>query len=137
MIFESTITFVKVDNKGNDKVVKNQFIHESAELFGEVEAKLYEYYGTLADFNVVAIKKSKITEIVNHRVEEGERIFIADLAQYFVDEETEEEKVTMYKMALYANNYDEAYKRILEYLKQGYEGLEVVSLKKTNITDIL
>jgi hypothetical protein len=41
MIFETAIKITIVDKKGNDKVVTNKYIVENAELFGEVEGKLY------------------------------------------------------------------------------------------------
>ena len=137
MVFESTITYVTIDNKGNDKGVKDNFIFENAELFGEVESRLYEDFGELTNFEVAAIKKSKIKEIMNKREDENEKVFVADIASTFLDEETGEEKVTVNKIALYAENYDVAYNRITEYLKQGYQDLELISLKKTKFVDIL
>lgn len=138
MVFEATITHVIADAKGNDKTVKENFIFENNELFGEVEAKLYEEFGELTGFEVVAIKKdSKIREIVNKRENEFDKIFIAELASLFLDEVTGEEKATIYKVALFAGYYDLAYKKVTEYMKQGLEDLELVSLKKTNFVDVL
>ena len=137
MIYEGQISYVTIDNKGNDKNVKESFIFENAELFGEVESRLYDEYGDLTNFEVVAIKKSKVKEIVNHRGNDDEKVFIAEVASTFLDEETGEEKVTIHKMALYAEHYDAAYRKINEYMKQGYTDLELVSLKKTNFIDIL
>lgn len=137
MVYEGTVTFVTIDKNGNDKNNKASYILEDAETFGEVETKLYEEFEGATALDVMAVKRSKIREVVNQRSTEEEKIFIADVAYTFVDEETEEEKTTVYKMALYAENYDEAYKRITEYLKQGYTDLEIVSLKKTSFVDIL
>lgn len=137
MIYEGTITYVTIDKNGNDKNVKDSFILDNVETFGEVENRLYDDFGSLTNFDVTSIKRSKLKEIVNKRSDEEERIFVADVAYTFIDEESEEEKIIIYKMALYAKNYDEAYKTILNYLKQGYQDMEIVSLKKTSFVDIL
>ena len=137
MNYEGQISYITIDNKGNDKTVKESYIFENAELFGEVESRLYDEYGDLTDFEVLAIKKSKIKEIVNHRECDEDKVFIAEVASTFLDEETCEEKVTVSKMALYAEHYDAAYRKINEYMKQGYTDLELVSLKKTSFIDIL
>ena len=137
MIYEGTITYVTVDKNGNDKNNKCNFIIEQAEMFGEVEKKLYEEFEGHPTLDVTSIKRSKLREVVNTRSTDKEKVFVVDVASTFIDEDTEEEKVTIYKMALYAENYDMAYKRITEYLKQGYSDLEIVSLKKTSFIDIL
>lgn len=137
MIYEGTIQYVTIDKNGNDKNNKCSYIIEQAETFGEVETKLYEEFDGQTALDVTAIKRSKLREVVNMRSTDEEKVFIADVASTFIDEDTEEEKVTIYKMALYAENYDVAYKRITEYLKQGYNDLEIVSLKKTSFIDIL
>ena len=63
MIYEAKISY---ENEG--KVVKEQYIIENAELFGEVESKLYEEFGNLQNFSVVSIKtNNKIREIINEK----------------------------------------------------------------------
>ena len=52
MFFETKISYEK-----DGKNVKEQYIFENEELFGEVEAKLYEEFGNFQDFSVMSIKK--------------------------------------------------------------------------------
>ena len=56
MIFESKISYEQ-----DGKAVKEQYIIEHADLFGEIESKLYEEFGNLQNFSVVSIKTNNYT----------------------------------------------------------------------------
>lgn len=136
MIYEVTTTRIIIDKNGNDKQLKESYIVYEVETFAHAENVLYDYLEGSTDLDVIAVKRSKLREIANQRSSDEDKIFIADVADTFIDEESGEEKVNIYKIALYARNYDVAYVNITEHLKQGYN-LELVSLKKTNFIDIL
>ena len=65
MIYETSIKTIIVDRNGNDKTLVSRYIIENAELFGEVESKLYEEFGNETGFEVATIKISKLREIIN------------------------------------------------------------------------
>lgn len=65
MIYEVQITYVTVDNKGNDKNVKNNLIVQNAISFADAEETVYKYGDGLTNIDVVSIKRSKLKEIVN------------------------------------------------------------------------
>lgn len=134
MIYEGTIQYLVVDENGNDKVKKETYLMENYDLFGDVERWLYDHFASLRDMEVVAIKRSKITEVANFQHEE--KVYVADLESVFVGEDGVE-KITPYKIALYACDFEQANERIGEYMKQGYSDISLVGLRKTRIQDIL
>lgn len=135
MIYEGTISYTKIDDKGNDKVCKEVYLVDDAEFFGAVEDTLLCEFDSLTDIDVIAIKRSKIIEIVNKRESQDEKMFIADVTSTFVDDNGDE-KYTVYKVALFADSFDHAKVAIENHLKQGY-GLELTGLKQSRIIDVI
>ena len=139
MIFETAIKTTTVDNKGNDKVVTSRYIIENAELFGEVESKLYEEFGNETGFEVASIKISKLKEIINE-APQGEaecKIYFATIIDRFYDEDKDETTENQYTVALHAHDINEAHKAIDQYMKQGMEDMELVGLKCTKYLEVL
>ena len=138
MIFESTIAYTTIDKNGNDKVVKVMNLHENAGLFGQVESVLYEKYCDLTGFDVLAIKISKLKEIINE-APQGEtecKIYFATICDHILTEEGDV-KDMQYSVALHAHDINEAHKAIDKYMKQGMEDMELVGLKCTKYLKVL
>lgn len=135
MIYEATINYVTVDNNGNDKGVNEKYIIENAETFTEVETVLTEMYGNLTCFDVAAIKRSKLKEILNECATETDCVYIATLQDTFVDDEGNE-KYTEYQVALFADSMDDAYAKTKEHVRQGYD-LTIVGIKKTRFVGVI
>lgn len=139
MIFETSIKTTVIDNKGNDKVVTSRYIIENAELFGEVESKLYEEFGSETGFEVASIKISKLKEIINE-APQGDaecKIYFATIIDRFYDADKDETTETQYTVALHAHDINEAHKAIDQYMKQGMEDMELVGLKCTKYISVL
>ena len=139
MIFETSIKTIIVDKNGNDKVVTSRYIIENAELFGEVENKLYEEFGNMTGFEVASIKISKLKEIINE-APQGDtecKIYFATIVDKFYDADKDETTETQYTVALHAHDINEAYKSIDQYMKQGMEDMELVGLKCTKYLEVL
>ena len=138
MIFETAIKTTVIDNKGNDKVITSRYIIENAELFGEVESKLYEEFGNETGFEVSAIKISKLREIINEAPQGDEcKIYFATIVDRFYDADKDETTETQYVVALHAHDINEAHKAIDQYMKQGMEDMELVGLKCTKYLMVL
>ena len=135
MIYESTVQFTTIDAHGNDRVVKKRFIIKEAMLHGEAEGITYKECHEQTDIDVIAVKRSKIKEILNKRQSDADYIFIADVADITTDENGEEKEL-VYKMAFYANNADNAFNFIMAYLRQGYN-MTLVGLKKTKFAEVI
>ena len=134
MLYESKVSFTKIV-KGNDKVVKEKYMVAEAESFGDAETQTYEFCDGETDLDVIDVKRSKVREIINTRTDENDVIFVADIADTQINEEGEEVEL-IYKWALFANDFDQAYKRVNEYLKQGYN-MQAVGMKKTKFVDVI
>ena len=137
MMYEGTISFVIVDKNGNDKTIKNQLIVVNCESFGNAEEQLYNFGGSLTGIDVVAIKRSKIREIVNERQNDDEKIFFATIIDKFYDADKDETTETQYVVALFATDISNAHRIVNDYMKQGFEDMELVGLKCTKVVDVL
>lgn len=135
MIYEGTIQFVEIDKNGNDKTMKQNFILDNIELFGEAEEMLYKYGQSLTACEVIAIKRSKVKEIANNRGSEQDKVWLAEVEDVFLSDEGEEKSIK-YKILLYAKSFDSAMKVMDQFLAQGYS-MTLVTIKRTNIVDIL
>ena len=134
MIWESTISHIVRD--GDKEVLKKEkYLLENCENFAEVEHKMLAIFNHYTNLDVVAIKRSKVSEIINRRNFMGDKIFEATISDVFVDE-NENEKNINYLMILCADSFDAALPKILNYINQGYN-MELVRLRKTSIEDIL
>ena len=80
MIYEATISYAIIDKNGNDKTVKESYIFENTDTFAEVETMAYETFGTLSAIDVIAIKRSRLQEIINNRETETQSVFTVDVA---------------------------------------------------------
>lgn len=135
MIHEVQVQFTKIDNNGNDKVIKEKYLVAEAESFGDAETQGYDHCDGETDLDVINVKRSKVKEIINKRDTENQRIFIGDVADVRTNDEGEEVEI-VYKVALFALDFDDAYKKINEWLKQGYD-MTAIGMKKTKFLDVI
>ncbi len=135
MIYEATIQFIAIDNNGNDKSTKQSYIIENAELFAQVENRLYEEFEGYTDLDVVAIKRSKIKEIANGRTSDDEKIFLATLVDVFLNDDGSEKEIK-YTIAFFSKDMNTAHAYIREYVSQGYN-MGVKQIKESKLIDVL
>lgn len=134
MIFESKISYEQ-----DGKAVKAQYIIEHAELFGEVESKLYEEFGNLPNFSVVSIKtNNKIREIINEKPTDDDecKIFYATICDFFVDDNGKVKELP-YIVVAFAHDMTEAKTAVDQYMRQGLEDMELKKLIETKFKDVL
>lgn len=135
MIHEVTIAFTVAGKNGEGKTVKEQYLVDNRNLFAEVEDAMYVGFDGYKDLDVIAVKRSRIKEIINTRQSEDDLIWMAELQDTFVDDDGKE-KYIKYKVVLYSKTFDTAKAFISEYIKQGYN-LALVSLKLTKFEEVL
>jgi hypothetical protein len=128
-----------VDEKGVDRSKTENLILEHAESFADAEQIGYDYGSGLTGIDVVNIKRSKLKEIVNEKPfgDETCKIYIAQIVDHFIDMETEETKDIKYSVALFAHDMKEAHQAIEQYMKQGLEDMDLVSIKETKYNGVL
>lgn len=134
MIFETKISYEQ-----DCKSVKAQYIVDNQELFGAVEAKLYEEFGNLQDFSVVSIKtNNKIKEIINEKPEGDDecKIFYATICDVFINEDGSEKEIP-YIVVAFAHDMTEAKSAVDQYMRQGLEDMTLKKLVETKYEDVL
>jgi len=132
MIYEGQVTYTSLESK----TAKENYVIEEAANFTDAEVQLTQHLAALQDLDVVALKRSKIKEIANKRTNEKDCLWVAELQDSFVDEDSGETRYITYKVLFYSTTFEMAKRFICEYSKQGYD-LELVSLKKTKFIDVL
>ena len=135
-MYELQINYVTVDNRGNDKNVKENLVLLNATSFTEAEEMGYKYGDGLTDIDVVSIKRSKIKEVLNERSNDTDLIWQAELMTLFYDDEGNEKQIK-YKTILFAQTFDAAKAFVTEYMRQGYDDMSLVSLKLTKFINVL
>lgn len=137
MFYEATTKVTRLNEKGEEKQVIERYVIQNCETFSEAEeraAKTYAYDNT--DGDVVAIRRSKLYEIVNENKTDG-KYFKAKLASVFVDEKTGKEKMTYYDLLLNAGSMDEANKIMQEYMKAGLADFLLMEIKETKYNEVI
>lgn len=135
MIYEATITFLGLSKRGDEKTMRESFIIADAQTFSDAENEAYKLASGRNDFDVVAIKRSKIKEIANSRSSEDDLVWIAEVCDKTVNDEGEETEI-VYKIAFYAPDFEKANTFIAAYLLQGYN-FTLAGLKRTRIVDVI
>ena len=134
MFYEVTCTRVVINERGNDKEVKERFIVDNAVFFAEAESKVLGYYNNQCD--VVAIKQSNINEFVNEDTGEDNEIYLSTIVTIFVDDNGNE-KEQKYVVGVFANSIEDATNKTYYYMKQGLEDFILVGVKRTNFVEVL
>ena len=131
MYFEAVI---KRNDPQKAKEVTERFIVRGVELFAETEATMLAEYQN--ECNVIAIKQSKIKDIINSRMDGEEEIYYATLEQYYISE-TGDEKSTKTDVALFAKDMTDAKSKLDAYLKQGLQDMSIFKITKTKFLDVI
>ena len=131
MYFETSI---KRTDKDKDKEVTEKFIVSGAMLFSEVEATMLTEYSN--ECNVIAIKQSKIKDIVNSRTSEDDDIYYATLESFYMSE-SGEEKSSKNDIALFAKDMTDAKAKLDSYMKQGLSDMAIIKIVQTKFLDVI
>ena len=134
MFYEAKVSYEKENKK-----VKEQFILENYELFGEVESKLYEEFGNFPNFSVVSIKtNNKIREIINEKPTDDDecKIFYATICDFFTDDNGKTKELP-YIVVAFAHDMTEAKAAVDQYMRQGLEDMELKAIKETKYLEVL
>lgn len=135
MFYELTIERDMVGSNDITKRVKGKYLTDCS-LFAEAEYKgMDEFKNYNPDVN---IKRSPIREFVNEAPDMGEyTIYDAVIADVYINEETGKEKLTKYHVGVYSTSVEEATKQVQDYMRQGLEDMRFISIKETQIIEIL
>lgn len=132
--FETKIKRIVRDKKGNDKEIAEVYFVENAVSFGDAETRIQTYWNCECD--VVAVTMSRVMDIVNPRTDEEESIYKAIIASVFIDD-NDNEKEMKYPVLVFAKSLEEATKRVIGYMDEGLGDMNLHSITKTKIVEVI
>lgn len=131
MFFEVTLAVDKLNEKGESKRCIEKYITDKM-LFAEAEAIGLALYNNECD--VTAIKRSKISEIINDK-EEDKPFFKAVVCTVITNEDGSEKEVDSHILVC-EKDVKSATEKVVEYAKRNF-GMELKSISRTKILDFL
>lgn len=133
MFYEVSSRRIIIDKKGNDKSVTENYIVSKAALFSEAETAVYIKFAMEND--VVAIKRSNITDLVNTELD-GEFIYLATIEESELDDNGKVSTSNIV-VAIYANSIEDATKNAKDYMKQMINYVSLVGVKKSKFIEVV
>lgn len=131
MFYELTLSVDKLNEKGEPKRCIEKYITDKM-LFAEAEAIGLALYNNECD--VTAIKRSKISEIINDK-EEDKPFFKAVVCTVITNEDGSEKEVDSHILVC-EKDVKSATEKVVEYAKRNF-GMELKSISRTKILDFL
>lgn len=130
MLYEVSSKRTIVDKNGADKVITENFIVTNCMLFGEAETAILS---TDVTADVVSVSRSNISDFVNKRTNEDEKIYIVNIERY----DDVLEKSTKVVVALFAIDMTSATKIANDYVSKAIYDETLVGIKKSKFIDII
>ena len=135
--FEVKSRRVVMDNKGNDKSITEAFFIENCTSWADAEDKMLAYFNS--ENEVVGMAISKVMEVVNAPTQEEKMdmfVYRAVIASIYTDDD-DNEKEMKYPVLLWAKGIDDAMALVNDYMRQGLDGMSLVSITKTKIVEVI
>ena len=131
MYYELTLSVDKLNEKGEPKRCIEKYITDKM-LFAEAEAIGLALYNNECD--VTAIKRSKISEIINDK-EEDKPFFKAVVCTVITNEDGSEKEVDSHILVC-EKDVKSATEKVVEYAKRNF-GMELKAISRTKLVDFL
>lgn len=135
--FEVKSRRVVMDNKGNDKSITEAFFIENCTSWADAEDKMLAYFNS--ENEVVGMAISKVMEVVNTPTQEEKMdmfVYRAVIASIYTDDD-DNEKEMKYPVLLWAKGIDDAMALVNDYMRQGLDGMSLVSITRTKIVEVI
>lgn len=130
MLYEVSSKRTAIDKNGRDKTITEHFVVSNCMLFAEAETAVLSEN---LNCDVVAVSRSAISEFVNKRVDDEQKIFLA-----FVEVADEvEEKTSKKVVALFAKDVADATKISLDYVSKSINNETLIGVKKSKFLDTI
>lgn len=129
MYHEVTVRHRQTMTDGQEKTVTSKILVSDAQLFAEAE------YAAMAwaqdhEADVTAIRRSRIREFANDP-DAGSKIYMLTLQSTFTDEGTGKQRHMRYAAALYADDLAQAKSEAETFIRQGYDGIDIIGINET------
>ncbi len=135
--FEVKVKYVAVGDDGKEKKVSELYLIDGMS-FTEVETRIVEKLREMihGDFNIEAIKKSNITELVESKDGNDDKWFKAKVAIIDADSISGKEKRSNQYFLVAGDNVDKALENLQKSLSTYVVPFEIVQVGDSNIMDV-
>lgn len=135
--YECAARYEKTLENGMTKFVSEPYLVEACS-FTEAEKRFIEEITPFmsGDFEVKAVKKCKIAEIIPTEDVKADRWYKAKLSFITLDEKNGVEKRTTMSMMVQASDFRDALKRLDDEMKGTMADYEITSITETKIMDV-
>ena len=137
MLYECGVRFEKTMENGLTRKVTELYLVDAlsfAEAEGRIAKKMEPYIS--GDFDVVTIKRTNISEIVENAVDAADKWFKAKLNFITIDEKTGREKKQAVHFIVRATDINNAHSVVVEHMKGSVMDYEISTLDETKIMDL-
>ena len=137
MLYECGVRFEKTMENGLTRKVTELYLVDAlsfAEAEGRITKEMEPYIS--GDFDVVTIKRTNISEIVENAVDAADKWFKAKLNFITIDEKTGREKKQAVHFIVRATDINNAHSVVVEHMKGSVMDYEISTLDETKIMDL-
>lgn len=137
MLYECGVRFEKTMENGLTRKVTELYLVDAlsfAEAEGRIAKKMEPYIS--GDFDVVTIKRTNISEIVENAADDADKWFKAKLNFITIDEKTGREKKQAVHFIVRATDINNAHSVVVEHMKGSVMDYEISTLDETKIMDL-
>lgn len=136
-LYECGIRYEKVADNGFTKKVTELYLVDAcsfAEAEGRITKEMEPYIS--GDFDVVTIKRTNYSEIVENGADSADKWFKAKLIFITLDEKSGKEKKTAVHFIVKATDINNAHALVVEHMKTSVMDYEIATLDETKIMDL-
>lgn len=137
MLYECGIRYERTMPNGMSKKVTELYLVDAcsfAEAEGRITKEMEPYIS--GDFDVVTIKRTNYSEIVENGADSADKWFKAKLMFVTFDEKTAKEKKQAVYFIVKASDINNAHICVVEHMKGSVMDFEIATLDETKIMDI-
>lgn len=136
MKFEAKVNYSHIDpQSGKEKKITENYIIADAENWTDAETQLYEQMDKIT--NATITKAIKISDIVDIVKSEGDYWYKVKIEIVTIDEQSGKEKSIKETILVQADGFKEAHEKAQEYCLEILVSVEITSIAKSSIVDIL
>lgn len=137
MLYECGVRYERTMENGMTKKVTELYLVDAcsfAEAEGRITKEMKPYIS--GDFDVVSIKRTNYSEIVENGVDSADKWFKAKLMLVTLDEKTAKEKKQAVYFIVKASDINNAHAVVVEHMKTSVVDYEIATLDETKIMNL-
>lgn len=137
MLYECGVRYERTMENGMTKKVTELYLVDAcsfAEAEGRITKEMKPYIS--GDFDVVSIKRTNYSEIVENGADSADKWFKAKLMLVTLDEKTAKEKKQAVYFIVKASDINNAHMVVVEHMKTSVVDYEIATLDETKIMEL-